>query len=210
MKKKNNRPITNLNFNIFGPPECSECKKQVHDFEQCSFAIAREDEGDGPNQRLCKSCFKVTAVRIATSNENLQHENWGGKLSLPLKKRKRSYLIPDPDMAILKFPTKKPKLIPILKNGNSSKAALRLRKRRVTFANTCAYDAIVQSLAVAYADSDEFQEAVDSLLNSEANKTLELVKQLTSKKFTNTVYRLRGEVLLSAFAKEDIVGKMEH
>src|SRR5277367_4494732 len=147
MKKKNNRPITNLNFNIFGPPECSECKKQVHDFEQCSFAIAREDEGDGPNQRLCKSCFKVTAVRIATSNENLQHENWGGKLSLPPKKRKRSYLIPDPDMDI-EVPNQKAKTHSYFEKWQFFESCLRLRKRRVTFANTCAYDSSEPSCCI--------------------------------------------------------------
>lgn len=138
---------------------------------------------------------------ILTINKNVSYENWMGQgIPMPIKKRKRNYLEPDP--TILKHEDTKAKnsVLGILRNANClSLKAVQINDAFYTFKNTCAFDSIIQILFCAYTDSIAYSE----FINKNANKTVfELIKNGVRDGITVQSYRKRGKILLDIFKKE--------
>lgn len=93
----------------------------------------------------------------------------------------------------------KPKPIYILQNGNvaNSKSA----ENRTIITNTCAFDSVSQTFAIAYKDRQKFRDSVDAQINKgEFHDFLTLITELSNaKNFGKKLYNLRVKFLLQLF-----------
>lgn len=130
-----------------GAHTCVKCHKNVHILDGCSFPIGSEEEGHG-SKRICASCHsnEQSATQQKIAKEMNTKESWKPKKQ---RVKKSIYLQKNPAFNLMSD-TKKCR-IALLKNGSKFLAARRVNGKNVVFANTCAFDAIAQALAGAYA-----------------------------------------------------------
>lgn len=124
---------------------CIDCKKNVHIISGCSFPIGSQ-EGYG-SKRICVACHeeKRKMSQAQDAAEMNFEEQWAKKP----KTKRSAYMKPNPAFNIMSE-TKQQK-IGLLKNGNLAKQVTKVNKKAVQFTSTCAFDALVQALAGAYA-----------------------------------------------------------
>ncbi|KAM3615328.1 uncharacterized protein V6R79_000278 [Siganus canaliculatus] len=124
-------------------------------------------------------------------------ENWRG-LAVPPKKRKMSsYLSPCPEWLHADGSVGRKKVkVPLLING-SHQQPVKLGKWKVSVLNTCAFDAVFQSLCCSFCDSFSFEKIVSR--NEYNSQFLQLVKTVTTQGVTKQVYSQRAELLRGIF-----------
>jgi hypothetical protein len=187
-----------------GAHKCLECGRGVHLISECSILIGEKGYGEQRLCRRCME--KPTATSSSSTKNNFERatnspqvekkveeyigemaalENWKGKggpssdRGLPIKKRKKSfYLTTSPEWRLMDDSKLKGKVkIGLLKNGNAhSLKAVKIGKELLSLRNTCAYDSVVQVLAVYYCDSEAYREFADQL--NEEKGTLGLAMQI--------------------------------
>lgn len=134
-------------------------------------------------------------------NEDVSKENWGNILMNP-KKKKPIYLTPNREILMRNLNSKsKTKSIGLIQNGNKSRfKSLILDDGSYVLSNTCAFDSVIQILAVAYCDSDEYGSYVDEKKNS--NELWNLVSALLRDGLTLQTYRKRANILKQFYPVE--------
>lgn len=140
--------------------------------------------------------------------EELQIENWKNKARQPspLKKEsKRSkYLNSHPEIKIKQKRNKNIlRRLDIAKNGNLIKP-LTIGLEKIKNSNTCAFDSILQAIATAYIDSQEYAHFVDKSQCPTLNIASALVKNGAIKKF----YEERLVILKEYCKRTTLVGKI--
>ncbi|CAI6375994.1 unnamed protein product [Macrosiphum euphorbiae] len=149
----------------------------------------------------------------ATNNEEIEIENWKNKAYLPSKppkKIKRSkYLNSHPEIKIkqkIKQKIVKHRL-DIVKNGNlvgPLSIGSNKNKKKCKVINTCAFDSILQAVATAYLDSQNYAELIDTINCSILNIASRLVHNGTN----NQLYIERFELLKQYTKKNILVGNL--
>lgn len=205
-----------------GSHKCIRCFKNVHIISGCSTSIGNE-EGYG-EKRICDSCYpkeyiqdnygqRKRKLKNNTSglyeaphleNEDNEEENWkninGGNFS----KKKSIYLTPNREILLRNLNSRsKTKVIGLIKNGNKSNLmSVMLNGHNYVLSNTCAFDSIIQLLAVAYCDSTEYSKYV--LDKKESNTLWHLVFALLRDGVTVQTYRKRAKILINLFPGESM------
>lgn len=138
-----------------GAHTCIECSKNVHILDGCSLSIG-STEGYG-SQRICIACHKKKnkSSKVRDAIEMNYEEVWARRSTV----KRSKYLQPNPLFNITSE-TKK-QTIGLLKNANLNKKPTYVKRKPVQFSNTCAFDALAQALAGAYAYYPEFRPYAD-------------------------------------------------
>jgi len=134
-------------------------------------------------------------------NEDVSEENWGNILTNP-KKKNPIYLTPNREILMRNMNSKaRTKSIGLLQNGNKSRfKSLILDDGSYVLSNTCAFDSVIQILAVAYCDSDEYKSYVDE--KKSMNELWHLVSVLLRDGITVQTYRKRAKILKQFYPVE--------
>jgi len=142
-------------------------------------------------------------------NEDVSEENWGNILMNP-KKKKPIYLTPNREILMRNLNSKaKTKSIGLIQNGNKSRfKSLILDDGSYVLSNTCAFDSVIQILAVAYCDSDEYGRYVDEKKN--VNELWHLVSALLRDGLTVQTYRKRAKILKQFYPVEPMVNGVSY
>lgn len=137
-------------------------------------------------------------------NEDTSEENWGNILMNP-KKKKPIYLTPNREILMRNLNSKtKTKSIGLIKNGNKSMfKSIVLDDGSYVLSNTFAFDSVIQLLAVAYCDSDEYGIYVDEKKN--VNTLWHLISALLRDGVTVQTYRKRVKILKQFYPVEPMV-----
>jgi len=179
-----------------GAHKCYICKKYVHALDSCSKAIEEEDEGFG-QKRICKSCQRMPP-RITNKISSLNDvENWRG---LIISKSKSRYLHKNFQKNEFILHDKLSK-IPVLSNGNCLKLkAINIKGRKLTLANTCAFDSVFQLFLAAVYDSKPF--ANKCSLMAKENLFFQMVLNTSTKEISKNTYYNRAKILQDNFPVE--------
>lgn len=131
-------------------------------------------------------------------NEEDAEEDWRGLGSEPKRKR-RSYLDPSKDLLLAKYSSKKQAVpIALLRNGHLDMLKpAKIGNRSITLSNTCGFDSVVQLMATAYCDSDDFRIVVEA--NRELYDTCDIIIALVNEGVTRSTYRRRAVLLEKLF-----------
>lgn len=137
-------------------------------------------------------------------DENIKTtENWKNKGETPLKDtvkkiKKRSTKYVDGCTEIRRFlntsglrSTNKT----IILNGNLL-PAVKIRKNSILVSNTCAFDALLVAMTVAYADFPLFKEYLDTV--ADKNTFLNLCKEVAFHGANTSTYKVRAEILMNS------------
>lgn len=128
-----------------GAHTCIDCGKMVHILPGCSYSIGTE-EGYG-SKRICAACHEKK--KQLAQAQDIVEMNYEDEWAKKPKVKRSAYMKPNPAFNIMSE-TKKQK-IGLLKNGNLAKKPQKVNNKTVQFLNTCAFDALVQAIAGAYA-----------------------------------------------------------
>lgn len=93
----------------------------------------------------------------------------------------------------------KTKPLYILQNGNIANS--KVTENMIVITNTCAFDSIAQSFAIAYKDRTSFKDCVDERIKKgECDDFITLIKELSNaKQDSKKIYGLREKLLLQLF-----------
>lgn len=147
------------------------------------------------------------------NNEEIEIENWKNKAYLqspPPKKIKRSkYLSSHPEIKIKQKINQQivKHRLDIIKNGNlvgTLSIGLNKNKEKCKITNTCAFDSLLQAVATAYLDSQEYAKYIDTNNCSILNIASKLVLSGTN----NQLYIDRFELLREHAKKNLLVGNL--
>jgi len=137
--------------------------------------------------------------------EDTSEENWGNILINLKKKKKPIYLTENREILLRNLDSKaKTNIIGLLKNGNLSEfKSIKLDGENFVLSNTCAFDSIVQILAVAYCDSNEYATFV---LKKKNESTLwHLIFALHRDSVTIQTYKKRAKILKQLYPGEPMI-----
>lgn len=197
-----------------GAHRCIHCKKPVHILDGCSISIG-EEEGFG-EKRACRNCQSMQVKRIRAmsttaahtvpdiQNEETAEENWRNISENPANKMqkrkntKKGYLHKYTEIKHRnKFSRARTKVIGLLKNGNDSTlSSVNINKTNYVLTNTCAFDSLVQLLAVAFCDSELYAAFVFQEEETGEGLLYNLVHSLIKCGVTVQSYRKRARILL--------------
>lgn len=176
--------------------KCHICNKNVHALDSCSKAIEEEDEGFG-QKRICITC-QCISPRITNKISSLNDvENWRG-LAIPKSKSRYLHKNFQKNEFILHDKLSK---IPILSNGNCLKLkAINIKKKKLTLANTCAFDSVFQLFLAAVYDSKTFANKCN--LMAKENLFFQMVLDTSTKGISKNTYYNRAKILQDIFPVE--------
>lgn len=137
-------------------------------------------------------------------NEDYSEENWGNILMNP-KKKTPIYLTPNREIMMRNLNTKaKTKSIGLIQNGNKTRfKSIKIGDTFYVLSNTCAFDSVIQLLAVAYCDSDEYGTYVKEKKNE--STLWHLIFALLRDGLTVQTYRNRAIILKNIYPGEPTV-----
>lgn len=204
-------PLTRIKFEV-AEEETDEEKKYI------SYKNEHEDKYEltPTNNNYIKERESDNSSSNESSLDELEFENWRNKASPSSPKKikkhvKRSiYLESCPEIKLKeKMNTNiSKKRIDLVKNGNLlpplCSTDLKGNKIKCKIINTCAFDALVQVLATAYVDSQQYANYVDSA----TCLTLKLVCHLVKQGANSTYYDKRLTVLQEFSKKKHLVGEL--
>lgn len=156
-----------------------------------------------PHQSVVNTIPEIHTIPLL-ENEDYCEENWGNILMNP-KKKKPVYLTPNRAILMRNLNSKsKTKSIGFIQNGNKSRfKSILLDDGNYVLSNTCAFDSVIQILAVAYCDSDKYETFVNEKKNK--NTLWHLVFALLRDGLTVQTYRKRAKILKQYYPGEPMV-----
>ena len=125
----------------------------------------KTDKTENPDVSIISETVDTAVLQVCDANDDFNTtvtavENWGGlaeESKKPLKKRKRSYIDPDPTIRLVKDNRSVAGVIGLLRNGNiSDLKTIQIEKKLYSLVNTCAFDSMFQIVCVAFADSTDY------------------------------------------------------
>lgn len=173
---------------INGAHKCTICKTPVHAIPSCSMHI----EGD-ETLRICLNCSEVT--ENDNLNENNARETWNKKTKKKLKSN--SYLLPNPHLRHLDMnASKNIKTLPFLKNGSRADQLKSIKVKNIdgaiVLSNTCAFDAVVSLIMVAFCDSINFS----NTLLQKNTKFIQFISNILKNGISSKSYTERAELIV--------------
>lgn len=162
-----------------GAHVCMRCNKSVHVLDGCSLPIEEGAEEGYGESRICHLCSKRPDAECI--NEMGYVENWKNQGEKMTKVKKSKYLSPAPIWTIQSIDTleqtKKLK-IGILRNANRKVKYMKVKNQTVAYANTAAFDVVVQNLAAMYVYNDSYRQEAENSKDGIYGIALLLAKKL--------------------------------
>lgn len=178
-----------------GPYKCYICEKNVHLFSACSKPI--EGEVEGYEKRICIACHRLSITNTQEMANLNEIENWRGLAKSTSKSRYLRGTFKDKEFILHEKLSK----VPILSNGNSLYLKpINIKGRKITLANTCAFDSIFQLFLSAVYDSKAFSTICDKL--AKQNLFFQMIRNTSVKGISKQTYSLRATLLQEIFPIE--------
>jgi len=202
-KMKLDNSIKDSSIQVNFPSSKVEVISNNHDKIDCESS----GSGNSDSEVDCRSS-------ISNNHEEQEFENWRNKASPPspiIKKttaKRTVYLDAHPEIKLKQKINKKisKKRIDLIRNGNCMRP-LRLQKdkKKYQIINTCAFDSVIQAMASAYLDSEEYSNSIDTNALCKTSKLAShLVKEGANRKF----YEERIIVLRDYCKRNQLIGEL--
>ncbi|XP_055308869.1 uncharacterized protein LOC129572793, partial [Sitodiplosis mosellana] len=184
-----------------GAHTCIKCMKAIHVIDGCSYSAGQE-EGYG-EKRVCYSCYfekfneDETKSKANPRKKNPKNEKSVSKVLnaqdkwAKTKRSQRSYLRPLPHLGLMTSEKKTPK-IGFLINATAQTTVHKVNGVPVKLKNTCAFDSVVQLLAIVYAYNPKVRSAFDEYLEYPG---IEIATMLAKNVHMRSINKKRAEIV---------------